>query len=166
MSPITPHSYYQENFILSWPDPTTHPHHIHAKAAEAFTKLQSTFRQPEAISSAPGHLPDQPDDIVLFPVIQAGQFGIREEEAVLTTLFQSVLSDNHNSLVDSKPSSGSPSGSGNENQHMHVDLTSGYFGLYRPYQDLIMKCHSIACSVVAASPKVSECHFTFMNDVA
>lgn len=35
-----------------------------------------------------------------------------------------------------------------------IDLTSGYFGLYKAYQDLVLKSN-INCQIICASPKVS-----------
>jgi CDP-diacylglycerol--glycerol-3-phosphate 3-phosphatidyltransferase len=76
-------------------------------------------------------------DVVIFPVIQAGQFNIREEEHTLSMLF--------NHLASRDDSLG---------QRPVMNLTSGYFGLYKQYQDLILKS-SVGCSIIAASPKVN-----------
>jgi len=36
-----------------------------------------------------------------------------------------------------------------------VDMTSGYFGLYEPYQQLLLKAANFDCRIVGASPKAS-----------
>lgn len=77
------------------------------------------------------------DNVLLFPIIQAGQFNIREEESTLSVLFRHL----------GRLSAFSPS------QQPLVDLTSGYFGLYKPYQDLIL-ANKADARIVAASPKV------------
>lgn len=74
--------------------------------------------------------------MLVFPVIQGGQFNIREEEQCLSMLFDHLAK--MPASASFKPS---------------MDLTSGYFGLYKPYQDLILKS-SINCRIIAASPKV------------
>ncbi|KAL1664199.1 hypothetical protein GGF50DRAFT_55304 [Schizophyllum commune] len=117
---------------LLWPDASTHPHHIHHKAQMALTTLQETYRHRPVASD------DSTPQVLIFPVIQAGQFGVREEENALALLFK------HLQLF------GSETG-----QRPLVDLTSGYFGLYRPYQELILANKNVDCSVIAASPKAN-----------
>ncbi len=36
-----------------------------------------------------------------------------------------------------------------------IDLTSGYFGLYKNYRDLVLKSEA-SCRIIAASPKVCD----------
>ena len=71
---------------------------------------------------------------LVIPVIQAGQFNIREEESVFQLLFRHL-----GKLTTQRPI---------------LDLTSGYFSLYKPYQDLILQVPNLDCRIVAASPKV------------
>lgn len=80
------------------------------------------------------------DSIILVPVIQAGQFDIKEEETTLRQLFEH-LQFAYKSLNSSSP-------------RPLLDLTSGYFGLYKPYQDLILATSNVDTRIVAASPKV------------
>jgi CDP-diacylglycerol--glycerol-3-phosphate 3-phosphatidyltransferase len=84
--------------------------------------------------------PEFPDtgqsEVLIFPIIQAGQFNIREEERCLSMLFGHLST---------------PAISASFNPSM--DLTSGYFGLYNPYQELILRS-SIDCRIIAASPMV------------
>lgn len=83
---------------------------------------------------------DGDKNVLLFPVIQAGQFGIFEEETTLGLLFQNLQ---HFSLSTITASSLRPL----------IDVTSGYFGLYKPYQDLILKS-AADVNIFVASPKV------------
>ena len=124
-----------EEYHLHWPNPDTHPHDIGPKVEKALSKLQASYMHPSTMPSRA--FPDLAHcEVLVFPIIQAGQFGIREEEQCLSMLF--------NHLSTNRPSvSFNPS----------MDLTSGYFGLYKPYQDLILRS-SIHCRIIAASPKV------------
>ena len=175
------HSYYNEEYTLQWPDPHTHPHHIHRKAETAISAFQARHRQPllntthtpntiTSQDSAPSaHSKAGDNKIILFPTIQAGQFNIREEESALALLFRSL---NHSRYHTIDPHSHSgpkkfpsselhPSRPTLQSQEDSsyprplVDLTSGYFGLYKPYQDLILASPGVDCRVVAASPKVT-----------
>lgn len=141
-TPLSRHSYNQEGYTIHWPHAETHPHRIHEKAKDAFSALQTSYR------ALPAPLLPQTDQVMLFPVIQAGQFGIREEESVVGSLFN-VLScissnteaeDDRENLLRERPL---------------VDLTSGYFGLYQPYQDVVLDCPDVDVRIVAASPKVT-----------
>lgn len=136
-SVLGPHSYQQDDFTVNWPDPYTHPHHIHKKAEAALSKLQAG--RVSAQNESGGNIAS--DEVLLFPMIQGGQFNIREEESVLESLFRTLSSRNAESKTDSI---GPPL----------MDLTSGYFGLYRPYQDLVLGCEDIHCRIIASSPKV------------
>jgi CDP-diacylglycerol---glycerol-3-phosphate 3-phosphatidyltransferase len=80
------------------------------------------------------------DDVLVFPVIQAGQFDVREEEQALTMLFSHLSQQDYMTTDD----------------HYHgplMDLTSGYFGLYKDYRDLVLQAN-LRCRIIAASPKV------------
>jgi CDP-diacylglycerol--glycerol-3-phosphate 3-phosphatidyltransferase len=73
--------------------------------------------------------------VTLFPLIQAGQFNIRDEETTLKMLFEHL---------DAQSKGARPL----------LDLTSGYFGLYKEYRNLILRSSNVDCRIVAASPKV------------
>lgn len=90
------------------------------------------------ISSSEPHQ-DGDADVLVMPVIQAGQFNVREEERCLDMLWKNLAESS---------SQFSPYGG------PLVDLTSGYFGLYKPYQNLIIDS-PVASRILAASPKVS-----------
>ena len=70
----------------------------------------------------------------------SGQFGLREEEPALAMLF-SHLSQEHDGKV------------GDDYGGKLMDLTSGYFGLYKDYRDLVLRAN-LRCRIIAASPKV------------
>jgi CDP-diacylglycerol--glycerol-3-phosphate 3-phosphatidyltransferase len=125
-----------EDYSLFWPDQHTHPHDIQAKAEKALSDFQASHLSSTS-ASASERIEAKKGDVLVFPVIQAGQFNIREEERSLFMLF---------SHLATLPPSSSPL----------LDLTSGYFGLYKKYQDLILQS-STSCRIVAASPKVIDC---------
>ncbi|KAG8217778.1 hypothetical protein J3R82DRAFT_5939 [Butyriboletus roseoflavus] len=110
--------------IIQWPDPSVQPWKIQSKVHHALSQFQASRLTPSLPTS----------DTVLFPVIQGGQFNIREEERTLEIIF------NH---LASQRGPTTPA----------MTWTSGYFGLYKPYQDMILKSPA-ACEVIAASPKV------------
>ena len=90
-------------------------------------------------------------DVLIFPIIQAGQFGIREEERALSMLF-SHLSQQHSRKDD---------------QHDDgplMDLTSGYFGLYKDYRELVLQAN-LRCRILAASPKVRTGCSNFLTSI-
>ena len=139
----TPYTYQHKDYTLDWPDPHTHPHRIHQKAHAALSEFQLSQRRPEAQSitdDASSQFPATSDQVLIFPIIQAGQFNIREEETALALLFR---------LLDSKMSDP------NVRKRPLVDLTSGYFGLYEPYQELIL-ASDVETRIIAAGPKVDE----------
>jgi len=122
-----------EGYRLEWPDSHTHPHNIESKAEKALSKLQASYILPSTILQ-PEFLDTGHSEVLVFPIIQAGQFNIREEERCLSMLFEHLST---------------PAVSTSFNPSM--DLTSGYFGLYKPYQELILRS-SIDCRIIAASP--------------
>ena len=128
----SPHSYSLEDYTLSWPDSDTHPHHINEKAEKAFSQLQKLYRQP----LLDNYTMPRAGNTFIIPIIQAGQFNIREEESIFKLLFRHL-----GKLTTQRPPM--------------MNLTSGYFSLYKPYQDLILQAPNLDCRIVAASPKVS-----------
>lgn len=123
-----------EPYTISWPHSNIHPQHIEELAGSAFSIFQN-----EQLAETQRHLDesDVPDhNVFIFPIIQAGQFGIREEERCVSLLFDSI-----SQFVETR-----------KTQPM-LDLTSGYFNLYSPYQKLLRESH-FDCRVLAASPLV------------
>lgn len=123
-TPQGPHSYRRDGYIVDWPDHETHPHYINDKLGKAFKSLQAAHREK---APAPNS-----QDVQVYPMIQGGQFDVREEEETIALLFEHLEGTNGSLL----------------------DLTSGYFNLYKPYQKLILEASNMERRVVAASPKV------------
>ncbi|KAG5644184.1 hypothetical protein DXG03_009025 [Asterophora parasitica] len=142
-SQLATHSYQQEGYTLHWSDSHTHPHHIHQKAEAALSRFQASNRTIHQLEPSRDEkeiaTSSDSDNVILFPVIQAGQFNVREEESALALLFRHLRASKATSTSDSRPL---------------VDLTSGYFGLYQPYQDFVL-AHDVDTRIVAASPKAN-----------
>ena len=138
-----------KDYVTIWPDADTHPHAIENKAQRALLSLQKVHRHASTASLVTSAEKSWSDgsggehDVLVFPVIQAGQFDIREEERCLSLLFRE-LSAQQRFTMPRTPSYDGPL----------VDLTSGYFALYKPYQTAIINS-GLACRILAASPKVS-----------
>ena len=132
-----------DRYILHWPHKDLHPHHFEKMAETTLKTFQETQRNNALEKSAPlisSESQDSGADVLVMPIIQAGQFNIREEEQCLDMLFKHLAES-------STPLS--------RYERPLVDLTSGYFGLYKPYQDLIIDA-PVASRILAASPKVSQ----------
>ncbi|KAH9852718.1 hypothetical protein C2E23DRAFT_824988 [Lenzites betulinus] len=145
---LLPSPQASDGYILHWPDSLTHPHRIEAKAQQTLTTFQRTHRlaspapltsatEKESCAAEDGH------DVLVYPVIQAGQFNIREEERCLGLLFRELSSQRPPQFPTPVDYDGPV-----------VDLTSGYFALYRPYQQAIINSR-LACRILAASPKAN-----------
>lgn len=119
--------------VLHWEDTSVLPWQIQSKAE----RVLSRFQMKHLLSCTSSEEQATSSDAVIFPVIQAGQFNIREEERTLSMLFDHLASPEH--CLDQEPV---------------VNLTSGYFGLSREYQDLILRSN-VGCSIIAASPKAN-----------
>ena len=122
--------------IPHWPHPSIHPHHIEPQAKHSLSSLQRHY------NAKSGDIQEQlqrENSVVIFPVLQAGQFHIREEEECLQRLFYHLDPANaRDTTLDFRPL---------------LNLTSGYFGLSKSYKDLILRSH-ILTRIICASPKV------------
>ncbi|KAF8910525.1 hypothetical protein CPB84DRAFT_1672690 [Gymnopilus junonius] len=127
------HSYIQEDYTLHWPDANTHPHHFNSAAENAFKKFQELYRE-RTLQFTNGSALSKSGNAILLPIIQAGQFNIKEEESIFQQLFRSLAR-----------SSGRPL----------LDLTSGYFSLYTPYQEHVLQAKNVDCRIVASSPEAN-----------
>ncbi|KAG2743659.1 hypothetical protein P692DRAFT_20810096 [Suillus brevipes Sb2] len=121
---------------LHWEDTSVLPWQIQSKAERVLSQFQMNHLL-SSVSSTSSEDQANPSDVVIFPVIQAGQFNIREEEDTLSMLFDHLAS--RDDCLDQEPV---------------MNLTSGYFGLSKEYQDLILKSN-VGCSIIAASPKAN-----------
>ncbi|SJL09879.1 uncharacterized protein ARMOST_13260 [Armillaria ostoyae] len=129
MSDSAPYSYRQEDYTMHWSDPDTHPHNFNEKLQKALSTFQERHRQSSTFGSSAG-------DVTLLPIVQGGQFGIREEETAIELLFKHLQS------ISQGP-------------RPFMDLTSGYFNLYQPYQNLLLTSPGVDVRVLAASPKAN-----------
>lgn len=144
------HSYSSPDsmYHLSWRHPTAHPRHFESAAKSAIKNLQDSYTtpnpnpnpNPRISSPLPIMREDEParaeHDTEIYPLIQSGVLGIREEEHVLTSLFDRLLE------------------SSDSERKTLIDLTSGYFALCEPYQRRAL-CPGLNWRILAASPKVS-----------
>ncbi len=145
---LLPSSGSSEDYVIHWSDAATHPHHIEAKAHHVLSSFQKSQRESSTASlaipaeKASSEVPDGEDDVLVFPVIQAGLFDIREEERCLSLLFRQLSAQQRYAMSSASNYDGPL-----------VDLTSGYFALYKPYQAAMIES-GLACRILAASPKV------------
>jgi CDP-diacylglycerol---glycerol-3-phosphate 3-phosphatidyltransferase len=121
-------------YDLHWSN-ELHPHHFHAKAKSSLNALQASYRDKSPAIS------DSSDDVLVYPVIQAGQFEVREEVDCLASLFRHIATQ-----------------SAHKSPGPLIDLTSGYFGLSDQYRRLVIDS-DVDCRIVAASPMVRFCPF-------
>jgi CDP-diacylglycerol--glycerol-3-phosphate 3-phosphatidyltransferase len=102
----------------------SHPHRFHANAAAKLRALHAI------------HMTEQRDttnaeDILVYPILQMGQFGVRQEEAFLSSLFSTTA----------------------RHADVKVNLTSGYFGLAPQYRQLVINS-STPIQLLCAAPSV------------
>ncbi|PWZ03120.1 hypothetical protein BCV70DRAFT_197354 [Testicularia cyperi] len=94
-----------------------------AQTIESFTKeWQSRTERPAYDANV---------DTLLLPLLQMGPFGIRQETQAVPQLFELAQQASANSAKASV-----------------LDLTSGYFSLYRPYQALLTRAQRARSSIV------------------
>ncbi|KAI6005760.1 hypothetical protein EDD15DRAFT_2426499 [Pisolithus albus] len=120
--------------LIKWPSPSINPWKIQPLVEHSLSNFQTRHLM---TSAYPHAFESSSNDVLLFPMIQGGQFNIREEERTVSLLFHH-LAPQTSSVVPTPL----------------MNLTSGYFGLYRPYQDLILKS-SISCDILVASPQAN-----------
>ncbi|KAL1413053.1 CDP-diacylglycerol--glycerol-3-phosphate 3-phosphatidyltransferase [Vanrija albida] len=103
----------------------------HAKAT--ISAFQQAWRASNGVRARDAR--EDGADTWFWPVIQAGVLGIREEESALGNVWHAIRMAG-DGAVD-------------------VDLTSGYFGLYKAYKQAVIDSPA-QVRVIAASPKVSR----------
>lgn len=121
----------QESYDLSWPDKITSHEQIERKAEKALRGFQKRH-----LGNTLGETTNPNGNVLIFPIIQAGQFNIREEERSIDLLFKHL--NQYTYSTGNAPL---------------VDLTSGYFSLSESYQKLIRDSPA-DCQILCASPKV------------
>ncbi|TDL24882.1 CDP-diacylglycerol-glycerol-3-phosphate 3-phosphatidyltransferase [Rickenella mellea] len=124
------------NPSITWPNSSIHPENMEQSTGAALRTFQKNqLVESQALSDANGH---EKPDIWIFPMIQGGQFGVREEERCLAQLFKHLSTSNAN----------------NGTATPLMDLTSGYFGLYKRYQEFV-RLSRADCRILVASPKAN-----------
>lgn len=120
-----------EAYRLTWSNPVVPHSRIESEAQRSIRALQDRFSRPSSYAGAPPEC-----DTFVYPLIQSGILGVREEEMILTAVLDHLLEE------------------ARVNKY-NVDLTSGYFALYKPYQLRALKDGLNWC-ILAASPKVRD----------
>ena len=120
-------------FTLHWSNPDVDPTKIQTIAEHVLTKFQSSQHRIRGLPAA---------DTFVIPMIQAGQLNVREEEQCIALLF---------SHLARTPDA----------ERGVIDLTSGYFALHRPYQDLLIRSPA-SSRIIAAGPKV-DIYYELVN---
>ncbi|KAI0062368.1 CDP-diacylglycerol-glycerol-3-phosphate 3-phosphatidyltransferase [Artomyces pyxidatus] len=120
---------------IMWPHSSCHPQHIEQPASQALLSLQQRYLTKNSLRQT--SIQGEDGEAFIFPVMQAGQFNIREEERCLHLLFSH--------LAPATQDTGA---------HPVLNLTSGYFGLYEPYQKLILQSF-VDTRVICASPEAN-----------
>ncbi|KAG8998798.1 CDP-diacylglycerol--glycerol-3-phosphate 3-phosphatidyltransferase [Tulasnella sp. JGI-2019a] len=128
---LSPADSSSDSYNLLWTNQAAGPTSFEFQAQKALTGLQNRYK--ELTTNNP--VEDDGLDTTLFPVIQSGVLGMRQEEETIETLFDS-LSESQIPAT--------------------VDLTSGYFGLHGPYKSKIISSpEHVQWRVVAAGPKAN-----------
>lgn len=146
--PATPADETELPYILHWTDKRTHPRYIEPKAEQALRAFHRSVKSSHTVklTDAPQAGSSSGGNVLLFPVLQAGQFNIREEEHAFRLLFDQLARHSARSSYF------------NEKTKQYfgplLDLTTGYFGLSPSYSDLVVKS-SVAARVIASAPKVN-----------
>ncbi|KAH9079299.1 hypothetical protein EDB83DRAFT_2341851 [Lactarius deliciosus] len=123
--------------VLHWPHSPMSPQHIEHQGGLALSSLQRHYT---AKSGNVQERLQKEDSVLLFPVIQAGQFGVREEEDCLRLLYDHLrVADDRDTTSDFHPV---------------LSLTSGYFGLSDFYKNLILRSR-VPTRIICASPKAN-----------
>lgn len=120
------------SYNLDWTS-SLHPHRFQQDATNKFNGLQAKSRSDSTVFD------NVEGNVFVFPVLQAGQFKVREEVECLTLLFEHLQ---RQQAQGARPV---------------VDLTSGYFGLSDQYRRLVLESN-LECRILAASPKVCLLH--------
>lgn len=113
---------------LVWRQRSLPPRGWGAHAHATLTAFQQAWKASNSVRTAAGA--DNGADTYFWPVLQAGYLGLREEERAMAATWAAI----------------------NAAKDVHVDLTSGYFGLYSAYKRAVIDS-SAPVSVVAAAPE-------------
>ncbi|WVN90286.1 uncharacterized protein L203_105522 [Cryptococcus depauperatus CBS 7841] len=119
---------------LIWSSPSLHQRGFVPHALATLTAFQNSWRASNVSRSRRVDI-----DTWFWPVLQAGVLGIREEEKAMEEVWKAVTGCYQNE---------------EGNEQVEVDLTSGYFGLYRRYRQAIIESPA-PVNIIAASPKAN-----------
>lgn len=118
-------------YTLTWTNRTLRHSQIESEAQNSIRALQDQFSEPLS------HADISPEcDTIIYPLIQSGVLGVREEEGIIAAVLDRLLEE------------------GRANKYA-IDLTSGYFALYEPYQLRALK-DGLDWRILAASPKARK----------
>ncbi|GHJ87207.1 hypothetical protein NliqN6_3609 [Naganishia liquefaciens] len=120
---------------LLWREPYIHPRAFATHANATISAFQRSWREMKR-----GKRIDI--DTWIWPMIQGGVLSIQEEEKGLDKVLRAARD-----MATSKAEGHAPHG-------VMVDLTSGYFGLYRKYKESLLQSQA-PYRVVAASPEAN-----------
>lgn len=126
-------------YTVEWEQSDTHPHHIEALAEEMLSNFQKRWQTQSM--KALGDREDPSGHALVVPVIQSGQFRVREEEHSLSNLFQALPSETERSRRPARFNG------------PLIELSSGYFGLNSDHCERILQSHA-SFRIIAASPRV------------
>ncbi len=139
-----------EGYRTHWDQTAVHPQDMEPLAQTELSKFQARWkiRSREAISEPRrGSVSASVgEDTLVMPIIQGGQFGIREEEDALASLLNGLSQHATNSSSTSTAYNGPL-----------IDFTTGYFGIYNDYCKLILQS-SLRYRIICSSPKVCIIH--------
>nr|XP_019014884.1 CDP-diacylglycerol-glycerol-3-phosphate 3-phosphatidyltransferase [Kwoniella pini CBS 10737]OCF53665.1 CDP-diacylglycerol-glycerol-3-phosphate 3-phosphatidyltransferase [Kwoniella pini CBS 10737] len=116
---------------LIWPSASIHPRRFSTHALATLTAFQNSWKASNSNRSRRVDI-----DTWFWPVIQSGVLGIKEEEKTLMKVW--------NAKMHVRPQDG----------QVKIDLTSGYFGLYKEYKKQVLDSPANV-DVIAASPKAN-----------
>ncbi|OCF55551.1 CDP-diacylglycerol-glycerol-3-phosphate 3-phosphatidyltransferase [Kwoniella mangroviensis CBS 10435] len=119
---------------LIWPSASIHPRRFSTHALATLTAFQNSWRSSNANRSRRVDI-----DTWFWPVIQSGVLGLKEEEKNLVKVWNAIKKSYESDEEGSK---------------VRVDLTSGYFGLYKEYKKLVLDSPA-STQIIAASPKAN-----------
>ncbi|KZS89970.1 hypothetical protein SISNIDRAFT_444667 [Sistotremastrum niveocremeum HHB9708] len=116
-------------YDLIWDNHAVSHPRILSAAQKDLNALQASFHK--------DHPLDESAETMISPIIQSQPLGMREEERSFLHLFAHLKRQTITRYE--KP---------------HMDLTSGYFGLHRPYQRFVIDS-GIDCRILVASPEAN-----------
>lgn len=123
---------------LLWREPSIHPRAFSTHARATITAFQRSWRETQRSRRID-------IDTWIWPMVQAGVLGIQEEEQGVEKVLRAARD-----MQAAASASASSRG-------VMVDLTSGYFGLYKKYKEAILDSRA-PYKIIAASPEVSLSH--------